>query len=78
MATPLPPLHFYINPPFSVLKALSSKIFGNPQVTQFLEGPNLLRGGGGEGGSNYENNTGNQKKGYISLDEQQSYYLQVC
>ena len=26
-------------PPFSGLSPLSSKIFGNPQVTKFLEGP---------------------------------------
>ena len=60
MATP----HFYINPTpplFSELSALSSKSFGTPQVTQFLEGPTppylpppfspLIRSGGG---SNFE------------------------
>ena len=44
MATP----HFYINPPFSGLSALSSKMFGTLPLlsTQFLEGPK-------GGGSNY-------------------------
>ena len=35
MATP----HFCINPSFSGLSPLSSKIFGTPQMTQFFEGP---------------------------------------
>ena len=33
------PPYFYINPLFSGLFPLSSKIFGTPQVNQFLEGP---------------------------------------
>ena len=39
VATP----RFYMNPPFSELSPLSSKLFGTPilQVTQFLEGPTL-------------------------------------
>ena len=51
-----PPSHrFYINPSFSGLSSLFSKIFGTPQVTQFSEGPTVHpfnKGGGGD--SNYD------------------------
>ena len=46
------PPHFYLNPPFSGLSPFSSKKFVpllSPQVTQFLEGLTLIKGGG-EGG----------------------------
>ena len=47
------PPDFYINPPFSGLSPLSSKIFGTPpQVTQFIEAPTPLSIRGE--GSNYD------------------------
>ena len=50
-----PSPHFYINPPFSGLSSLFSKIFGTPQVTQFSEGPTLRPfNKGGRRGSNYD------------------------
>ena len=75
--------------PFSELSSISSKIFGTPQVTQFLEGPTLplphpclIRGGREEGGgSNYDKSQCDLKKQNIISNKTSSavtlYRIQV-
>ena len=80
---PPPPPHFYINSPspaFLGLSPLSSKIFGTPQVTRFLEGPTpappLIRGGG-VGRSNYDQPTKRMTNALLIIIAQCLFYVYV-